>query len=311
LRVVVPSKHGTAVDVTLTEDTAERLAGSAFFGCSVGRVANRIGNSHFELEGQEYKLFANSAQHSLHGGENGFNKKIWRLVDLKESPNEIMLVFSYTSPDKEEGYPGKLEAKISYHIQPLKIWWEFEATTDKTTIVNLTNHSYWNLDGVGGTIDTQEIQLESSLYNPVDGDCFPTGEMKDVGEDLDMKKPRKFLDIFSKFGDVDNNFHLNGAQQWVKNQRECHLAAKAFSPTTGISMSVSTSDPCVQLYTGNFLKDACIIAGNTYQLKKHYGFCLETQRVPNAINTSQFRESVILRSNEQYYHKTIHEFNVV
>jgi len=262
------------------------------------------------LEGEKYHLFANSAQHSLHGGEFGFDKKIWKVADIHESPQEVILVFSYTSVDKEEGYPGTLETKLSYHIQPFKVWWEYEATTDKTTVVNLTNHAYWNLDGVGGTIDSQEIQVDSSLYNVVDADCFPTGEIKEVGEDLDMKKPRKFSDVLTKFGDVDNNSHLDGAKKWEQNQRNIHFAAKAYSPSTGISMTVSTSDPGVQLYTGNFLKDSCIINGTTYPLAKHYGFCLETQRVPNAINVPQFRETVILRPHQQYYHKTVHEFQV-
>jgi len=314
LRVRVPTKHNTVVDVALTEDTPERLMTppTPYFGATIGRVANRIGYSKFELDGKLYKLFANSGPHSLHGGEYGFDKKIWKLVEIQESDTEVVIVFSYTSLDKEEGYPGNLETKLSYHVQPLKIWWEVEGTTDHTTIVNITNHTYWNLDGVGGVIDAQEIQLPASFYNATDNNDFPTGEIKEVGEELDMRLPRLFSDVFAKHGNVDNNFFLDEAKLWHKAKKDTHLVAKVKSLTTGIAMTITSTDPGVQLYTGNNLTGRTIILGGVhYALGPHYAFCLETQKVPNAINTEEFKEQVILRPNEVYYHKTVHDFHVV
>jgi len=310
LRVVRPDKHGQHVDIALTQETPEELVNRpGYLGATVGRVANRIGYGRFELDGNEYKVAVNNGPHHLHGGIVGFNKKIWHLTEHQQSENEVRLGFKYESPDTEEGYPGSLITNITYHFEPNKIWWVIEATTDRPTILNITNHAYWNLDGLDVNIGDQEIQVAASTYLPSDENNFPSGGIRPVESTIDMRSPRKFSDVLQQFGDVDNNFFLDEAKSHKgKNQREVHYCAKATSAKTGIEMTIHTSEPCVQLYTGNYLHQVGVVNGG-HKVDKHYAFCLETQRPPNAINTPQFKDSVILRSEEVYFHKTVHEFH--
>jgi len=222
------------------------------------------------------------------------------------------LKFVYVSPDMEEGFPGTLTTSIKYIIQPNKIAWEFEATTDKTTIVNLLNHDYWNLDGLDTTIDEQEIRIASSTYGPTDSYGLFTGEVRPIEPGLDTRQAKKFSQILAEFGDVDHNMFLDEAKNWTPNQRNLHFCAEAYSPKTGRVMQVKTSEPCIQFYTGNFLGDNAHNIQTTngdHKVGKHYAFCLETQRPVNAVNNS-FRDYVILHPKETYYHKTEHEFSL-
>jgi len=312
LRVVVPDRNGTPGDITLTQDTPDLLIEfGAYLGATIGRVANRIAKGKFSLEGKEYTLAVNDGPNSLHGGKVGFDEKIWTLDSKHVSDTEVSLKFVYVSADTEEGYPGTLTSSIKYTIQPNKLAWEFEATTDKTTILNLTNHNYWNLEGPVGPVDDQEISIAADSYNPIDSDGLSTGEVRPVGPALDLRKSRKFSDVFSTFGDVDNNFFLDAAKPWTNGHRHLHTCAEAYSPKTGRVMVVRTSDPCVQLYTGNFLGvDAIKTTNGNHKVDKHYAFCLETQRPADAINQPNFKDYVILQPGEVYYHKTEHEFKL-
>ncbi len=195
-----------------------------------------------------------------------------------------------------------------YTISPLKLAWEFIATTDKPTIVNITNHAYWNLDGLDATIDSQEIKLLASHYMPGDADNMVTGEVLPVkGKPVDMHAFTPFSKIFSSFGDLDNNFFIENHWQ-KKHVDDVVLAAEVRAPASGRFMRVFTSEPCIQLYSGNYLGG---VKSFGKQCQKHGAICLETQRVPNAINNPVFAGQVILHPGSVYCHKTVHEFNVM
>jgi aldose 1-epimerase len=311
LRIVVPDKHGVPGDVTVTQETPDVLVKfGAYLGATCGRVANRIANGKFSLEGKEYTLFVNNGPNHLHGGKIGFDKKIWHLESKSVNEHEATLKFTLESADLEEGYPGKLNVSTKYTIQPNKITWEFEATTDKTTLVNITNHNYWNMDGIGVAINDQEIQIAASTYNPVDALGLNTGEIKPA-ENIGTQKPIKFSEIFATYGDVDNNYYLEAAKPWTKNQRQLHACAQVYSPATGREVTIRTSEPCVQLYTANYLGVNEIKTSNGDKpARKHFAFCLETQRPSNAIHQPSVKDSVILHPGETYFHKTEHEFRV-
>jgi len=311
LRVVRPNKQGKLIDLALTQETAEELiTRGENLGATVGRVANRIANGEFELDGIAYTLARNDeGRHHIHGGIEAFHKKIWQVAKQQQLENEVILGFRYVSPNKEEGYPGTLVSDVTFHFEPNKIWWAFEATTDKPTIVNLTNHAYWTLEGLDTIIDDQEIEVAASTYFPIDEYGLPTdGKEQPVESALDMRTPRKFSDIFKQFGDVDNNFFLDEAKAHeATNNCELYYCAKITSEKTGIGMVIHTTDPCVQVYTANNLAKAGTTNGG-HPAVKHGAFCLETQKPPNAINYPKYRDLVILRPGESYYHKTVHEF---
>lgn len=311
LRVVVPDKNGTPGDVAVTQETPEILIKfGAYLGATVGRVANRIGAGKFSLEGKDYTVAINNASNHLHGGLVGFDKKIWKLENKTVAENEVTLKFTTESADMEEGYPGHLRVSTTYIINPNKIAWEFEATTDKTTLVNITNHNYWNLDEIGVAIDDQEVHIQASTYNTVDAEGLNTGEIKPA-ETIGTQKPIKFSQIFSTYGDVDNNYYLDAAKPWAKGQRQLHACAQVYSPKTGREMIIRTNEPCVQLYTANYLGvDEIKTTNGNLPARPHYAFCLETQRPSNAINQPPVRDTVILKPGETYFHKTEHEFKI-
>jgi len=199
---------------------------------------------------------------------------------------------------------------LRYFIYPSELSWEIEAKTlDKTTIVNICNHSYWNLEGLDSTIDNMEIKLNSSSFMPVDENCFPSGEIVDLSKssigDLSLV-PKKFAQLFQDFGDIDNNFFLNGYQE-KKKESELKFAVELYSSSTGICMSVFTTEPCIQIYTGNFLNSNILTFGKSSQ--KHGALCIETQRPPNAINNPSFSNMIILPVGKVYYNKTVHKFS--
>ena len=233
VRVRAPSKTREAIDVCFFHNDPESYTQQeGYFGAIVGRVANRIANARFTLNGQEYSLFANDNGHCLHGGKQGFNVKWWELIEEHETHDTVKLTFRYISEDGEENFPGKLTTNITYTITPNKLEWEFEAETDKTTIINLTNHAYWNLEGVDGKlIDDQLVTLDSDNYMPVDATLIPTGELIDLySHEISMKFPIEFSKIFAKFGDVDHNFMLGNHNPAGKETR---FAAELYSPKTG------------------------------------------------------------------------------
>jgi aldose 1-epimerase len=307
VRVVTPDRNGKLADINFGQDNPDlypKVGG--FFGAVTGRVANRISNARFQLDGKEYKLAVNQADlHCLHGGIKGFNVRWWKFASVEFKGNEAQLKFTYESPDGEENFPGTMNIELTYFISPMKLGWEFKAVTDKPTIVNLTNHAYWNLEGLDSLIDDHEIAFFSDYYMPGDNVNLVTGEVLKVeGTAIDLRKSRTFKEIFATFGDVDNNFFLSGYCA-KKTADDLVPVAEVYNPKSGRWMKVATTEPCCQIYTGNYMAKLTTF-GKPCQ--KHSGFCLETQRVPNAINLPGFRDSVILRPGQTYYHKTVHEF---
>jgi len=301
----VPDRNGKSADITLGFDNIEPyIRGCPYFGATVGRYANRIGKARFVLEGIEYKLAANNGPNHLHGGKKGFDKVVWKIEHAEADAKRAILKMSYLSKDGEEGYPGNLKCRVTYTLtadNELKLG--YEATTDKTTIVNLTNHSYWNLAGQGnGDILAHELMLNADRYTPVDEGLIPTGEIRAVeGSPMDFTKP---MAIGSRIDEVAGGYDHNYVL--ASGGGALALAARVYEPISGRVMEIFTTEPGVQFYTGNFL-DGSITgkAGKVY--RKHYGFCLETQHFPDSPNKGEF-PSVVLRPGEKYVTVTVHKF---
>ena len=298
----VPDRDGNLDDITLGFDALDGyLAGHPYFGATVGRYANRIGKAKFVLDGVEYELAANNDENHLHGGVKGFDKVVWKLEDLRSDSNEAVVKLSYISEDGEEGYPGNLACSVIYTLtKDNELKFSYEAQTDKTTVINLTNHSYWNLAG-GGDILGHELTLNADKYTVVDAGLIPTGENRSVkGTPMDFTLP---MSIGSRIGQVeggyDHNYVLNSSGLMA-------LAATVYEPTSGRVMEIYTSEPGIQLYTGNFL-DGSLTGKATKVYNKHYGFCLETQHFPDSPNKTEF-PSVVLLPGLKYSTETVHKF---
>ncbi|MBN2149824.1 MAG: galactose mutarotase [Candidatus Lokiarchaeota archaeon] len=308
VRVQVPDKDGKVGDVTFGHDSPdEYMKQPGYLGAVTGRVANRIANGRFHLDGKEYNLPKNlNGKMTLHGGLEGFNKKQWAVAKAEARGRDATVRFEYTSPDGEEGFPGTLKVSATYTISPNKVGWGFDATADKPTIVNITNHAYWNLDGLDALIDDQDVQIEASYYMPGDADNLVTGEvLKLDGSKLDLREFKSFKQLFADCGDIDNSFFSDN--YWTKGAAtDAVLAGQLRSTKTGRLMRVFTSEPIVHVYTGNYLAD---VTSWEKRCKKHGAVCFETQRPSNAINHPVFANSVILRPGEHYSHRTMHEFS--
>jgi aldose 1-epimerase len=304
----VPDKDGKLEDVILGfDDLKGYLADPSYQGAVCGRVANRIGNARFTLDGKEYKLAANNGPHSLHGGKKGFGKVVWKAEPF-EGKDSVGVKLVYKSADGEEGFPGNLTTTVTYTLtdqNELKI--DYSATTDKATPINLTNHSYFNLAGPksGDILDT-ELTLEADKYTPPGETLVPTGEIKSVKDTpLDFTKPTP---IGKRIGQLkgdpvgyDHNFVLNS------EGKKLALAARARDPKSGRILEMFTTEPGVQLYTGNFL-DGKLKGKGGVAYKKHQGFCLEAQHFPDSVNQPKF-PSVILRPGKTYTQTTVYKFS--
>lgn len=310
----VPDANGKVGDVTLGFSTLEEyLAGSPFFGCIVGRYGNRIAYGKFTLDGKTYTLATNNGPHHLHGGNRGFDKALWTEQLWETNDHGGKLVLSHLSPDGDEGYPGNLKVSVAYHVtkdNELRI--EYQATADKATPVNLTNHAYFNLKGHGeGDILGHELAIFAEKFTPVDKTLIPTGELRSVrGTPLDFRQPAKIGarieadDEQIKFGGgYDHNFVL------AEKPRELTLAAKVVEPTTGRWMEVLTTEPGVQLYTGNFL-DGSNVGKNGKSYQRRGAFCLETQHFPDSPNQPKF-PTTTLKPGEKFRSSTVYRFGAV
>jgi aldose 1-epimerase len=302
--VKVPDKDGNVENITLTQKDLEGwLDNAPYFGCLVGRYANRIANGKFSLDGNEYELATNNDTAHLHGGEEGFNQKVWTAELLEPTDTEVGVVLNYTSPDGEEGYPGTLKAEVKYIVtadNELRI--EYNATTDKKTVVNLTNHCYWNLGGAGsGKILDHLLTLHCDKYLPVDEALIPTGELAPVeGTPMDFTEPHPIGSRIDQVeGGYDHCWVINGEPGTVRP------VAKAVDPASGRVMEISSDQPGVQFYTGNFLDGS----ENNGGFSKNEAFCLETQVFPDSPNQPDF-PSCLLEPGQVYRHVTVHKFSV-
>jgi aldose 1-epimerase len=292
--IQVPDWRGTTTNVVLGAQTFdEYLKGFPGSAAVIGRVANRIGKARFALDGKEYKLAANSGPNHIHGGRKGFAQVLWQGQALPLQEHEAAVQFTYISKDGEEGYPGNLTAKVTYTLtdnNEFRI--DYEATTDKPTPVNLTNHAYFNLAGHGNVLD-HELWLASERYTPADDQLIPTGQIASVkGTPLDFSKPtrvgERIEQLKPKPGGYDHNYVLGG------DGKSPTLAARVHDPKSGRIMEVRTTEPGVQLYTGNHLK--------------HGALCLETQHYPDSINQPSF-PSTILRPGQIFKSATVFAFS--
>jgi aldose 1-epimerase len=304
----VPDREGRLGDVVLGFDRLEDyLKGHPYFGCTVGRVANRIAKGTFTLNGKEYHLAVNNGPNHLHGGLRGLDKRVWAAAERPSSLGPAVR-FAYVSPSGEEGYPGDLSISVIYTLtEDDGIRIDYEASTDAATPVNLTNHSYFNLAD-GGQSDVLDHQLEiwADRYTPVDDTGIPTGELKEVDDGvMSFKKPTAIgarLDqVGGDPGGYDHNYVLRKS-----SPQALELAARVYEPKSGRVMEVLTTEPGVQLYTGNFL-DGSLTGKNGAVYKKHHGLCLETQHFPDSVNHPQF-PSIILNPGEKYTQTTIYRF---
>jgi aldose 1-epimerase len=298
----VPDRRGELCDVVLGFDNlAQYLKGHPYFGCTVGRVANRIAKGRFTLDGQTYALAINNGPNHLHGGLKGFDKVVWQA----EPQAGAAVMFTYASPDGEEGYPGTLTVAVTIALTDAnELRLDYSATTNKPTPVNLTNHSYFNLAGDGDVLG-HELMIAADRYTPSDSTLIPTGEIKPVkGTPLDFRQSQpigsRFAQIHSHPAGYDHNYVLNADGKGLA------LAARAYEPRSGRVMEVHTTQPAVQLYTANFLDGSLTgIRGVVY--RQHSAFCLETQHFPDSVNQPSF-PSVILRPGQIYHHTTVHKF---
>jgi aldose 1-epimerase len=304
----VPDRNGKPGDVVLGFDTLEQyLKGHPYFGAIVGRYANRIAKGEFTLDGKTYSLAVNNGPNHLHGGLKGFDKVVWKAATF-EAKNSVALKLSYTSGDGEEGYPGTLKVAVTYiWLAEGELQIEYHAVTDKATPINLTNHSYFNLAGVGDVLG-HELTLNAGNFTPTDDTLIPTGEIKPVqGTPFDFTKPKTIGKDIAQLADqphrgYDHNYILDNQGKGVA------LAARVVEPKSGRALEVLTDQPGVQLYTANFLEDTRGKAGKVHG--KHGAFCLETQHFPDSVNHPGF-PSAILRPGEEYRTTTVFRFSTV
>ncbi len=310
----VPDKSGNVADVVLGFDS---IAGyqkpNPYFGAIIGRYGNRIAKGMFTIDGATYKLAVNDGANHLHGGIRGFDKVLWSAREMP-TPDGVRLDLTYTSNDGEEGYPGELNTTVSYTLlgekNELRIG--YEAVTTKPTVLNLTNHSYFNLAGQGeGDILNHSVTILADRFTPVDAGLIPTGELKPVaGTPFDFRTPHTIGErIEAKDPQIvagkgyDHNFVLN------KHAGDLEMVARVTEPTTGRAMEILTTEPGLQFYTGNFL-DGTITGKSGKVYGRRAAFCMETQHFPNSPNQPSF-PSTLLRPTERYRSTTVYRFLTV
>jgi len=303
--LLAPDREGRLGDVVLGFDTLEPYEDRhPYFGTITGRVANRIARGKFSLDGKEYTLAINNGPNHLHGGIDGFDRTVWR-ARPERTADYARIVLSHTSPDGDEGYPGQVEAEVTYTVtkeNALRI--DYKASTTKATPINLTNHSYFNLAGhASGDVLAQHLTIHAHGILAVDETLIPTGAVTPVNATpFDFTAPHPIGERISQVGvGYDHNFVISPEGPGLK------VAARAFDPSSGRLLEVQTTEPGVQLYTGNYL-DGALTGKNGAVYNKHAGFCLETQGFPDAINHPQF-PSVIVRPGEIYQQTTIFKFS--
>jgi len=307
----VPDCRGKLDDVVLGFDNLDAyLKNQSYLGAIIGRYGNRIAKGRFKLNGLEYKLAVNNGENHLHGGIKGFDKVVWKARALKV-PHGAALELTYLSKDGEEGYPGNLSVKVIYTLtnaNDLKV--DYSATADKDTIINLTQHSYFNLAGQGnGDILNHRLFVNAARFTPTDAGSIPTGELRSVrGTPFDFTRPTAIgarinqdYDQLKLGKGYDHNFVLNGRMGTLRQ------AARVYESTSGRVMEVWTTEPGMQFYTGNFL-DGTLTGKDGKVYQQRYGFCLETQHYPDSPNKRAF-PTTVLRKGARYRTTTTYRFS--
>lgn len=302
----IPNKKGELVNVVLGfDDLNSYLAIHPYIGAVCGRFANRIGNAEFELDGKKYSLARNYREHTLHGGNEGFDKKLWHAEIIEDTGLDVATIrFSYTSVDMEEGYPGNLDVNLLVSFdEEHQLKFEYEATTDKKTYLNLTHHDYFNLSGAKNNILDHLLQLNAEKYTITDEDSIATGEFAEV-----KNTPHDFLapkiirkDINQTGGGYDDNFVING------EAGKLNFAAKLVNPDNGIQLEMFTTEPGVQVYTSNYL-DGKLTGRGGIAYNKHQAICLEAQHFPDSPHHPHF-PNALLKPNEVYQQTTCYSFS--
>lgn len=309
----VPDRNGQVDDVVLGYDTAAEYATKGgYFGAVVGRYANRIANARFALDGRTYQLAANNGRNHLHGGVKGFDKVIWKGEPARHERGPSV-TFTYTSPDGEEGYPGTLEVRVSYTLTDTnELIVDYRATTSARTVVNLSQHSFFNLAGQASRdVLEHELQIDADRYTPVDDTLIPTGELASVADTpFDFRTP---MAIGKRIGadhlqltrgrGYDHNFVVTRATDGLQR------AARVVEPSTGRTLEVATTEPGMQFYSGNFL-DGTLTGKQGRVFRQRFGFCLETQHFPDSPNQPSF-PSTVLEPGAEYRSSTVFRFGVV
>ncbi len=303
---ITPDKNGNKSSIVLGLDSLSGYtAGVPYFGATVGRYGNRIAKGKFTVDGKEYSLATNDGQNHLHGGKKGFDKVVWTVSDTSGSQPTLSL--TYVSKDGDEGYPGNLTSKVTFTLTDddrLQIL--YTATTDKSTPINLTNHSYFNLTGdVSNTILNHQVLIDADRYTPVDATLIPTGKIVPVkGTPFDFTTPHK---IGERIDQVQGGYDHN----WVLNKTDSSLtkAAEVTDSISGRKLEVFTMEPGLQFYTGNFLDGSIKTAGGK-PINKHAAFCMETQHFPNSPNTPAF-PTTVLKPGDTYRTMTEYKVSVV
>jgi len=308
-----PDRHGHPADVVLGYDSVEGYEnGSSYFGGTIGRYGNRIAKGQFTLDGKLFQLPRNDGPNCLHGGKIGFNKRVWTAVDRSRADAQV-LELSYTSADGEEGFPGQLEARVTYTVPANKneLRIDYEATTDKDTVLNLTNHSYFNLSGNPATdILRHELLLHAQEFTPVDATLIPTGELRAVaGTPFDFTKSTA---IGARIEQADDQLKFGRGydHNWVLEKTKkvgLQTAAEVFEPNSGRVLEVLTTEPGIQFYSGNFLDGTAIGKGGQAYAHRT-GLCLETQHFPDSPNHANF-PSTELKPGQTYRSSTIFQFS--
>lgn len=303
LEAHVPDRAGRSADVTLGFSGLESyVRDGAFIGMTVGRVANRIANSQFELDGVTYRLPANDWPHHLHGGPRAFHRMVW---DAEASADGAGVIFRHASPDGDQGYPGRLEAEVQYVVTPAnEIRIDYRARADRRTPVNLTNHAYWNLAG-GGDILGHEIQIQAQTFLPADAMGIPLGQRAPVaGGPMDFRAAKPIGRDMAQLGNrplgYDHNFVLDG--------EGLRSAARARDPASGRTLEVLTTEPGVQFYVGSYL-DGSAVGKRGENYRQYGGFCLETQHFPDSVHQPGF-PSILLEAGVERRSTTIYRLSV-
>jgi len=311
LSLRVPDRDGKLDDVVLGFDSLEPyFTNDPHFGSIIGRYANRIANGKFTLDGVEYTLPKNNGPNTLHGGVKGFDKVLWQ-AEPSESKQSVALVLRYTSKNGEEGFPGNLKTKVTYTLTDSdELAIDYEATTDKTTPVNLTSHGYFNLAGQGtGDVLAHELLINADRFTAVDKNLIPTGDLRSVqGTPLDFTKATaigaRINDSYEQLvlaRGYDHNLVINGKGSGLE------FAARVHEPSTGRILEIHTTEPGVQFYSANFL-DGSLTGKQGRVYKQHYAFCLETQHFPDSPNHPSF-PSTILKPGQTYHSRTVYKFS--